>query len=78
MRIRVIVSLAAIVGLLLCVGSASAGTLAQSLARVSVPADDRSADLKTLADARTLAKDLGGSRSVALKAIIKSATQIGN
>ncbi|MBJ7249671.1 MAG: hypothetical protein JHD05_06425 [Thermoleophilia bacterium] len=78
MRIRVIVSLAAIVGLLLCVGSASAGTLAQSLARVSVPADDRSADLKTLADARTLATDLGGSRAVALKAIIKSATQIGN
>jgi len=77
-RIRVIVSLAAIVGLLLCVGSASAGTLAQSLARVSVPADDRSADLKTLADARTLATDLGGSRAVALKAIIKSATQIGN
>jgi len=74
----VIVSLAAIVGLLLCVGSASAGTLAQSLARVSVPADDRSADLKTLADARTLATDLGGSRAVALKAIIKSATQIGN
>ena len=73
-----IVSLAAIVGLLLCVGSASAGTLAQSLARVSVPADDRSADLKTLADARTLATDLGGSRAVALKAIIKSATQIGN
>lgn len=73
-----IVSLAAIVGLLLCVGSASAETLAQSLARVSVPAADRSANLKTLADARALATQLGGSRAVALNAIIKSATQIGN
>jgi hypothetical protein len=77
-RIRVIVSLAAIVGLLLCVGSASAKTLAQSMARVSVPAADRSANLKTLADAKALATRLGGSRAVALNAIIKSATQIGN
>jgi hypothetical protein len=74
----VIVSLAAIVGLLLCVGSASAKTLAQSMARVSVPAADRSANLKTLADARALATRLGGSRAVALRAIIKSAKQIGN
>ena len=78
MRIRVIVSLAAIVGLLLCGGSASAKTLAQSMARVSVPAADRAANLKTLADARALATRLGGSRAVALNAIIKSATQIGN
>ncbi len=77
-RIRVLVSLAAVVGALLCVGSASAGTLPQSLARVNVPAADRSADLKTLADARALAARLGGSRAQALNAIIKSATQIGN
>jgi D-glucuronyl C5-epimerase C-terminus len=77
-RIRVIVSLAAIVGLVLCVGSASARTLPQSLARVNVPATERAADLKTLADARALATRVGGSRAQALNAIIKSATQIGN
>ena len=48
------------------------------MARVSVPAADRSANLQTLADAQALATRLGGSRAVALKAIIKSATQIGN
>lgn len=77
-RIRVIVSLAAIFGALLCVGPASAGTLQQSLARVNVPAADRTADLATLADARALATRLGGSRAQALNAIINSATQIGN
>ncbi len=77
-RIRVLVSLAAVLGALFCVGSASAGTLPQSLARVNVPAADRAADLATLSDAHALAARLGGTRAQALNAIIKSATQIGN
>ena len=77
-RIRVLVSLAAVLGALFCVGSASAGTLPQSLARVNVPAADRAADLATLSDAHALAARLGGTLAQALNAIIKSATQIGN
>ena len=78
MRLRLIAPLAAVIGALCCSTPASAATLPQALARVGVPAAERSADVATLTNARVLAARLGGSRAQALKAIIRSATQIGN
>ncbi len=77
-RIRALVTLVSVICVLFGAGQASAATLAESMARVGVPAGDRARHLDTLAQARVLAKQLGGNRQKALVAIIKSAKAIGN
>lgn len=78
MRLRALIPLALVCALVLAAAPAQGATLAQNLTRVGVAPGDRSEYLATVAEARRLAKRLGGSRRTALNAVVASATKMAN
>lgn len=78
MRLRALLPLAVACALALAAAPAQGATLAQNLTRVGVAPADRAEYLATVAEARSLAKRLGGDRRTALTAVVASATRIAN
>ncbi len=78
MRPRLIAALVAASILVGSVATADAATFSQNLTRAGVPAAESSTYLGTVARAKALAKRVGGSRAVAINAVLRSATTISN
>jgi len=78
MRLRLIAALVAASILLGSAATADAATISQNLTRAGVAPAERGAYLTTVRRARALAKRTGGSRAVAIRAVLRSATTIAN
>lgn len=76
MHLRLSVLCAAIACLFVVTAPVSAVTLAQNLARVGVAPTDQVAALTSVARAKATAKQLGGTRSVAIGAVLASLTRM--